>query len=207
MNKVTGIVLLVLIIVAGAIWYGFSRKEDEADRNEPVLSVSAFNETKNTEASQAAAQPSDTIAFTLKAENPTAEVIPGYVLQADISNVANASTLVDAGGASFNSANNTLVWTPLDIGPNQSIESKFVVRVNDLPAGATTANMSIRYNNEVVIAVSKSAVAGAETTNTVPAARDPYNAPTSGTSEMLVLGLAMISTFGAFMARKRLKLS
>lgn len=203
MSRVIGIIVL-LLIVGVFVWYGFNRADEDTTLNEPVLSVAAFNETKNTEATQATAQPQDTIVYTLKAENPTAETIPGYVMQVDISNLASNATLIDAGGASYNSATNSLVWTPLDINPNQSIESKFVVRVNDLPQGSDNATMTIRFNNEVIVSVAKTAVVSGSDTNGNSAGvnREPYAAPTTGPSEMLILALALASTIGVFVVRK-----
>lgn len=185
-------VLIVLLLVAAAITWVVIRnnkKNDEAAA--PLLSVFAFNQTKNLPATQAAASPNDVIVYTLTAENQSDKVIPGYVVEANISEVTDKSTLIDASGASYNSASNSLVWPPLDIPSKVAIQKQFNVRVNPAQAGSTSTVMKLKFNNQLDIAIQPASqqVAGVNTNN------GSFNAPTTGPDTgSLSLWLASLTT-------------
>lgn len=199
--------VLVVLIIGAIVWAHFANKDKNAVANVPVLSVSAFNQTKNTSATTVTAEPADVIVFTLTAENQTDKVIPGYVLEANIADLSTGATLTDANGASYNSATNSLVWTPLDINPNESIEKKVTVRVNQLPANTNSGALKMKFNNEITINVASKAVA-----QTPPPTRGgvvagtqapPYKAPVSGPAENIIFALALVSTLGFWMYHRR----
>src|SRR3989344_4792122 len=170
MDKRTIIGLVALILIIGAIvWFV---NWDEKEKATPVLSVSASTTT---------AVPGDSVVFTLNAENPNDETISGYVMEANISDVTNQASLVEASGASYNSATNSLVWTPRDIPPHESISQTFSVKVNSLPSGSTSTTMRISFNNELAVEIG----------------------PTSGASEFVPVLLAALLTAG-FIFRRRL---
>jgi len=117
MSKRTFIGLISILLILGFVVWAVSRKSnsDQQAATPPLLSVSAYNQTKNVPATAAAAAPNDVVTFTLTAENQSEKIIQGFIIEANISQVTDKSTLIDAGGANYNSATNSLVWTPLDI--------------------------------------------------------------------------------------------
>ena len=198
MSKRTLVAIIVLVIIGGVIVWLNRNKIVVNETVNPVLSVSGLNLTKNLDAVLKPAQAQDIIVYTLTAENPTDKVMPGFMIEVNISQVTDKSTLVDAQGASYNSATNSLVWTPLDIPANGSIQKQFSVKVNPVPADSTNMVMKIEYNNQINIGLAKSAVAGAMIT---PPARvghtstpKPYKAPTTGPEGELGLWFAAAST-------------
>lgn len=194
MSKRTLIVLIALLLITGGIIWAVSRRNKNNDQaTAPVLAVSAYNQTKKLPATQIAASPNDIIVYTLSAENKTDKVILGYVVEANIADVVDKSTLIDAAGASYNSATNSLVWTPLDIPSKGTIQKQLSVRVNPLKPGSTNTVMKIRFNNELEIAVQSQQVAGANT-NVNNGPGSAFDAPVTGPSGDLSLWLAGLST-------------
>ncbi len=197
MSRRTLISLILLILVIGAIvWFAVSR-DNEAPT--PLLSVSATNQTKNKPATDQPANPQDVIVYTLTAENQTEEVIPGYIMEVNISEITDKASLVDASGAAYNSATNSLVWTPLDIPANESITKTFSVKVNSLPANTSNSVLKVKFNNELAIDVSTPQVSGS---NHPVQPTTPLTAPKSGASEWIPVLLAIISTFAFLAVRK-----
>ncbi|MBX4187017.1 MAG: hypothetical protein KW802_02020 [Candidatus Doudnabacteria bacterium] len=196
MSKRTVITIIVLLLVlAGIIWLS-TRKDDV--KPTPVLSVSAFDKTQNKSATDITVHPEDEIVYTLTAENQSDETISGYVMEANISEITDKASLLDASGASYNAGTNSLVWTPLDIPANQSISKGFSVRVNPVPAGSTSTVMKIKFNNELAINVAAPQVAA---TNTNTSAS--YKAPKSGPSGFVAVAFAALATV-VFAYRKKL---
>jgi hypothetical protein len=186
-------IIVLVLVVAGIIWFASSRDNETLT---PVLSVSATNQTKNKPAADQTANAGDVIVYTLTAENQEDEVIEGYVMEVNISEITNSASLVDASGAAYNAGTNSLVWTPMDIPANESIAKQFSVRVNPLNAGSTGSTMKVRFNNEIAINVSS-------TPSTSGASQQPgYIAPTSGPSEWIAVMLAIIATISFLAIRK-----
>src|SRR6185436_16526746 len=171
-------VVVLLVIVIGVIWFLSSHKNNQTTA--PLLSVSAFNQTKNQSATSTPAQAGDTIVFTLNAENQSDKVIEGYILQANLSGITDKATFLDASGAQYDSAINSLVWTPLDIPAHGSITKTFSVRTNQLPVGQTSSIMKFSFNNEISIMISPARVAGNSTT--VPGTSMGFHSPSTGAS-------------------------
>ena len=196
--------VLVVLIVGAIIWGRAQKNKTDGETATPVMSVVAYNKTQNTNATSVEARSSDEIVFTLTAENQSDKVISGYVMEANIADLSTHATLTDAGGASYNSATNSLVWTPLDINPNESIEKKIIARVNPLAVGTTNDVMKTKFNNEVSIQITnKTAASNAINPGKVAGVNnDLYKAPTTGPKESLLLVLAAFSTV-AFWLMKR----
>jgi|GEM_PF-2394716 uncharacterized repeat protein (TIGR01451 family) len=199
MSKRTLVGLIVLLlIVAGIVWLARS-KTNVAET--PVLSVTAFNQTKNAPAQNANANPGDVIVYTLTAENQSDKVVSGYIIEASVADITDKAALMDASGASYNAATNSLVWTPLDIPAKGSVSKQFSVKVNTLPVG-TNPILKIKFNNDLEVAIANPAVAGNVTPTPSPSGRSPsvaYKAPVTGASEwlpaVLAAGLVLILAF------------
>lgn len=197
MSRRTIISLIVLVLVVGAvIWYAVSRKEETPA---PALSVSAYNQTQGKSATDSNANPQDLIVYTLTAENQSDKTIPGYIMEANISEITDKASLVDASGAAYNAGTNSLVWTPQDIPAKESINKKFSVRVNPLASGSNSSVMKIKFNNEIAINITPSqpAVSGDIAQN-----NSPKTAPKSGASEWIPLALAVMATVLYFTFRR-----
>ncbi len=201
MSRATLIALIVvLLIVAGIIWFVNANDNEDAT---PVLSVSAFNQTQNKAANETDAHPQDVIVYTLSAENQTDDVIEGYIMEANISEISDKAALVDASGASYNSATNSLVWTPLDIPNGETITKQFSVRVNQLPSGSTSSTLKLRFNNELSVNVTNTAPVVSGNVNPTPT---PRMAPATGVSGYLPVLFAALAT-AAFIAVRKYKLA
>ena len=198
-NKRAFAALLVLILIVGALVWFFNRKGNSVNQQAtPVLSISSYNQTQNKDATLATARPNDIVVFLLTAENKTAQLIPGYSMEANISEVADKSVLIDAQGASYNSATNSLVWTPLDIPANASIQKQFSVRINQLGVNASSDVLRIKFNNQIQVALAHPVVAGISQTPPLT----PLKAPVTGPEGDLSLWLALGTASGYFLARK-----
>jgi hypothetical protein len=198
-NRTIIAVVILLLILGVVVWFAKSNK-DEAVTEAPVLSVSAHNQTKDANAVSTPAEAQNVIVYTLSAENQTDKIIAGYIMEVNISEVTNKATLIDAQGASYNSGTSSLVWTPLDIPANGSIQKQFSIRVNPLLQGSEPGTLKVKFNNEVNVSLvgaktsTKSTVAGHTTQN--------YTAPASGASENVVIILAVLVTLGVFLVRR-----
>lgn len=202
-NRIIGLIVLVLA-VAGIIWgiYYSQHKNDNTSVN-PDLSVSVFNVTQNVDGTQVEAHPKDQLTYTLTANNPTDDVISGYVMEVEIGNVTNAATLIDAQGANYNSGNNSLIWTPLDIPANGAIEKQFTVRVKDtLPADEQSRTLKVVFSNEVSTTLS----AGTGSTGSIGNDGASFEAPKTGIPGWISFFLAGFITFGFLLFRVARKL-
>jgi hypothetical protein len=188
--------LIVLILVVAAIIWLVNRSQKETTAT-PVLSVSAYNQTKNVSATDQSATDGDTIVYTLLAENQSDETIPGYIMEVNISDIASKATLIDASGASYNSETDSLIWTPLDIPAHEAISKQFSMRINPVTAGTTSSQMTIRFNNEVIISIAPSPTVAGNNGGNVS-----YAAPTTGVAEWLPAILALMVTASVIGIRK-----
>jgi hypothetical protein len=200
-NRIIGLVVLLLAI-AGIVWavYYNTHKNDNNSSN-PILSVSVANTTQNVDGTTSAAHPGDVLVYTLNAENPTDNVMSGYVMEVSIADVTAAATLTDAQQANYNSANNSLIWTPLDIPANGAIQKQFTVKVKDtLPADVNARTLKVTFNNEVVTTLSTSTVASGRP-GTVGSGNGGYKAPETGIPGWISFYLAAFITFGVLLFR------
>ncbi len=190
---------VLLIIAAGIIWLLKGKTEQAVA---PLLSVQAYNQTKNVSATDIQASAEDIILYTLTAQNQSDQVIPGYIVQVNISEITDKATLLDAFGASYDAAINSLVWTPLDIPAQQSITQKFSVKINPLPQGQASAVLKLTFNNELNITVTAPTVAGADTGQPDANQNSVYKSPVTGSSEMLPVVFAILMTVSVLIVRK-----
>src|SRR5258708_1368034 len=193
------LIVVVVVVVAGGIIWLVNRKDKATPT--PVLSISALNQTKNKSATETAANAQDVIVYTLTAENQDNQVISGYILETNISEISDKSSLTEAPGAAYNAGTNSLVWTPLDIPAHGSISKKFTVKVNPLPAGSTNSVMKIKFNNELSVSIAQPQVA-ATSTITTPGRTVPYKPPKTGPSEWVPILFALLSSAGFVVLKK-----
>lgn len=206
MAKKTIITAIVLIAVLGLLfWYQQSRKDDDVS-DQVQLSVSVFNQTRNADGSTVAAAPKDALVYTLTVQNISDDSISGYVVETSIDDISELATLTDAAGANYNATTNALMWTPLDIPANGSIEKTFTVRVKDTLPTDSDFVMTASFGGEVAVNVASQPVAVNPTPtpapNQTPAPTpSPYQAPTTGPSAWFAALLAIMFTAGILMYR------
>lgn len=209
MAKKTIITVIVLIgVLALLFWYQQTRKDDDVS-DKTQLSVSVFNQTRNTDGTTASASPKDVLVYTLTVQNTSDDTISGYVVETNIDDISELANLESAEGANYNATTNALMWTPLDIPANGSIEKTFTVRVKDtLPAGSDLV-MTTSFGGEVAVNVANQV---AVTPTPVPApaptpAPSPYQAPTTGPSAWFAFLLAIMFTVGILLYRAGKKIN
>lgn len=195
----------IVLACIGLVIFLFARKptstepgNQQPQAEEPILSIQAFNQTTNTEATLSPAHPGDILAFILNAENSSDQILPGYVIKVNIADLAAKATLIDSGGAAYNSADQILAWTPLDIPAGQSIQQRFTARVNPIAGNLSDGVIQISFNNDLQIGIT---AAGANT-NSANRVAGAYTAPKSGPGLDLSLLLAAIATIGWFIGKK-----
>ncbi|MGE5298116.1 MAG: hypothetical protein ACM3KM_03060 [Acidobacteriaceae bacterium] len=218
--RIIAIIVIVALLLGAGYWIYRVVKERQNKAAEVTQSIAAFNQSKNADATTVAAQPRDVIVYTMTVENKSNKVASGYEVSVDISDISQKATLIDAQGANYDSANNSLVWTPLDVPANGSFEKNFTVRIKDsLPAEANPT-MTANFGNEVSINLEKTVatvtpaptptpttVTPKPTTPATPAVKPatttpkPLKAPVTGNSGLLVATLAGAITLG-FVLRK-----
>ncbi|HEV8601050.1 MAG TPA: hypothetical protein VGQ87_00430 [Patescibacteria group bacterium] len=220
MTRRTAIILVVLLAVLGLIFLWQYYHNKNKTNQTAISSVTAFNQTKNSDATVVSATPGDIVVFALNAENQNDKVIPGYVIEVNISDVNELATLTDAEGANYNSATNSLIWTPLDIPAKDSIQKKFTVKVKDAFPADSDLVMKVRFNNEVAVSVlrgkpvtevpatiqpgpgsSPGDTNNSSGSNTGKTAGKSYVSPKTGPSSDLSFILALVSTAGIFTFR------
>jgi hypothetical protein len=201
--RVVVIIIIILLLIGGGYWI-WKLSQEDTDGSEVVTRISAFNQTKNADAITVNASARDVIVYTLTVENTTDDVVQGYEVTADIADITDAATLIDAQGANYNSSNNSLVWTPLDVPANGSFDKKFTVRVKDAQSAGSDYVMTARFNNELVINIDRGSVAATPTPQPTPAPSptpSPYQAPTTGPSVFVVALIAAGFTLGFILFR------
>lgn len=159
-----------------------------------VLSKTAYNVTRNTDATQVVAQSGDIIRYTLKVQNTGNATASAYVFEDNIADVLQLSQLQDFPGASFDLLHN-LKWIALDIPANSMIEKTFSVRVNSTHPANTDNLMTNTFGNTVNVQVNKGTVAGA------------YIAPKTGAGTNMVIALALATMIAFIAYRNREKLA
>jgi hypothetical protein len=202
-NRIIRIIVAVLVVAAVVAFVIYKNHKKNNEPVNPNLSIAAYNQTQNIDATKSTAHSKDVIIYTLNAANPNDKVISGYVMSVSIGGLTGASTLIDAQGANYNSGNNSLVWTPLDIPSNGAIQKQFTVRVNDtLPANASDRVLKVTFNNELDVNVDNNAVATNHTARPGSVGGSgAYKAPTTGIPGWISFYLALFLTFGIMLFR------
>lgn len=211
MAKKTIITAIVLIgVLALLFWYQESRKDDDVS-DKTQLSISVFNQTKNADGSTVNAAPKDVLVYTLSVQNTSDDTISSYVVETSIDDISELATLTDAAGANYNATTNALMWTPLDIPANGSIEKTFTVRVKDTLPTDSDFVMTTSFGGEVAVNVANEVAVTptpTPTPNQTPAPTpSPYKAPTTGPSAWFALLLAIMFTGGILMYRAGKKIN
>ncbi len=155
-------------------------------------SKSAFNETKNVDATSVPADKEDYITYTLTATNTGNTQATNFVISDDLTNVLNYASMVNLNGGTLNGS--TITWPSVTIAPNTSVNETFRVRVNyNLPSSYNNLQLVNTYGNTVTIQINNPRVLGATIT-----------APTTGPAgeAALALGFAAILTLGFHFGRK-----
>lgn len=208
MNRLVLLAIIVLIILGGIVGYSLTRfKTKEPVVLNPILSISAFNLTKNVNAVSVSASVGDEITYSVSAENHSDKVIRAFVIQLDIRDLSELSTLVNAAGGNYNSSKGTLAWTPLDIQPYSAREKKFTVKINkNYPIGSDLI-MSVKYNNDLRISVADESrvVVGTniESDRVMGSSieQNNYQAPVTGPNRTFEFMGAIIVTAGFFVGK------
>lgn len=195
-NRTIAAVIVLLAILGLVFWWQQYKSEPQ---KEAINSVSAFNETKNQEGSQAS--PGDSVVYTLTVENPNSKVLTGYVVEGNISDISELANLVDAEGANYNPAAGSLIWTPLDIQGKSTIAKKVKVQIkSDLPNNSDLV-MRMKFGNEVAVAVIRLQPQVAGETGGAGADPDFYVSPNSGLPLSIILLLSAVLTLGISLFR------
>ncbi|MBX4187917.1 MAG: DUF11 domain-containing protein [Candidatus Doudnabacteria bacterium] len=204
MARKTIITVVVLLALLGLLYWYQASREDDNTAEQTELSTSVFNKTKNVDAETVTATPKDELVYTLTVRNTSDETVSGYVVETSIDDISQLATLIDAQGANYNASTNSLMWTPLDIPSNGSIEKQFTVRVKDsLPADSDLI-MTVTYGDEAIVAVAREAAVAptpAPVPSGTPAPNPPYKAPTTGPSAWFAFLLAIAFTVGVVLYR------
>lgn len=197
-------ILVLVVAIAVIVWFAAFRNEDDASEN-TELSVSVFNQTKNAEGTSVDANPKDVLVYTLNVANTSDDVISGYVVETNIDDLSELATLTEAAGANYNASTNSLMWTPIDVPANSSIQKTFTVSVKDTLPTDSDFVMSTAFGNEANVNVKQvAAVTPAPTPTPVavnPGSNPSYQAPTTGPSVWFAFMLAMTFTAGIVLYR------
>jgi uncharacterized repeat protein (TIGR01451 family) len=159
-----------------------------------TYSKSAFNDTKNVDATTVPADKEDYITYTLTATNTGNTTATNFVVSDDLTNVLNYASMVDLNGGTMNG--NTISWPSVTVAQNTSVQETFRVRVNySLPTSYNNLQLVNTYGNTVTIQINNPQVLGATIT-----------APTTGPAgeAALALGFASVLTGAFYFVRKTL---
>ena len=197
-------ILVLLVAIAVVVWFVVNRNDEDASEN-TELSLSAFNQTKNAEATTVAANPNDVLVYTLNVANTSDDVISSYVVETNIDDLSELATLTDAAGANYNASTNSLMWTPLDIPANGSIQKTFSIRVKETLPTDSDLVMSTAFGGNVDVAVAQPTVVTPvpvpTPVATAPGSTPSYQAPTTGPSVWFAFMLALTFTAGIVLYR------
>ena len=122
------------------------------------FSKSAFNDTKNIDATIVPANISNLITYTLRVNNSGSAPATNFVVSDDLSQVLNHATMVSTNGGTMNG--NVISWPSETIPAFGSVTHTFQVKVNsNLPQGSL--QMVNTFGNTVVVKIAQPAVLGA----------------------------------------------
>jgi uncharacterized repeat protein (TIGR01451 family) len=154
---------------------------------------SAFNNTKNVDATSVAANKDDYITYTLTTTNSGNTVANNFQVTDDLSGVLNYASIVNLNGGTMNG--NTISWPAVTIATGTSVNETFEVRVNyNLPSSYNSLQLVNTYGNIVTIQINNPKVLGAAIVapTTGPASEAAYS-----------LGFASLVTLMFYFLRKR----
>ncbi len=151
-----------------------------------VLSKTAFNNTKNVDATSQAASIEDYITYTLTVRNNSFAQAFGYVITDDLSGVLPLADMVDLGGGQL--IGNTLSYPAVNIAANSSVSKSFKVRVKYHLSSSISYQMLNTFGNTVTIVINPP---------------KPYIPPKTGGLVDLLGGLGLASMVTAAYAYNR----
>lgn len=98
------------------------------------------------DAGRSSAQPNDVLTYTLFADNHSQSAVQGFVMQDDLQDVLDYTTVVDLYGGKLDQ-NGTVSWPADTIAANSTLTHKVTVRVkNPLPSGDAQPTDPRRFN-------------------------------------------------------------
>src|SRR5258708_2545716 len=154
-----------------------------------VLSKSAYNQTRNVDATTVTAQPGDVILYTLRVQNRGNATATNFVFQDDLADVLELSRLNAFEGAAFDLGKLSLSWPAVSIPAGATVEKTFSVVVNSTsPAGSDNVMTNV-FGNTVNVRVAR--VAGT------------FTAPHTGAGSMVSVALAFATVLGYWGIRKQ----
>jgi fimbrial isopeptide formation D2 family protein len=159
-----------------------------------TLSKSAFNDTKNVDATSVPADKEDFITYTLTATNNSGSNVSNFVVSDDLTNVLNYASMVNLNGGTMNGT--TISWPAVNVAANTSVQETFEVRVNyGLPTSYNNLQLVNTYGNTVTIQINNPTVI----TSVITA---PKTGPASETA--YAIGFASLLTAGFYLLRNKL---
>lgn len=161
----------------------------------PQLRKTAFNVTKNANATTVSANPGDIIVYTLYVRNPGSASLNSFVIEDNISDILELAEISDQGGAL--SVDSLIRWTAVTVPAGSEVNRSFRVRVREenlFPTGSDRIMVNV-YGNEVRVNVA-GRILGA-TTPVRP------TTPRTGPTEWFVFALASASTAGYWLYRRK----
>ena len=157
-----------------------------------TFSKTAFNNTKNADATSIAADKENYITYTLTTTNSGSTTANNFQVTDDLSGVLNYASMVNLNGGTMNG--NTISWPAVTIAAGSSVNETFQVRVNyNLPSSYNSLQLINTYGNTVTVQINNPKVLGA---NIV--------APTTGpvSEAAYALGFASLITLMFYFLRK-----
>ncbi|HVY67756.1 MAG TPA: hypothetical protein VHA30_02595, partial [Patescibacteria group bacterium] len=152
---------------------------------------SAFNNSKNSDATVVNAAPGDSITYTLTVTNNGNAPANSFIITDDLSQVLPYADVVDNGGGSL--SGNTISFPGLTVPAGGSVTRSFKVQVKTSLSGSLSYVMSNSYGNNVSVRINNPQVAGA------------FTAPTTGAdTDALTFSALLTAAAGAFRHRKSL---
>jgi uncharacterized repeat protein (TIGR01451 family) len=124
-------------------------------------SKSAFNNSKNQDASAIAASTGDLITYTLTVSNSGNQPANNFVVTDDLSQVLPYADIVDNGGGNING--NVISYPGITVPANGSVTRSFQVRIKSSLSSSLSYVMTNTYGNTVTIRINVPQVLGAFT--------------------------------------------
>jgi len=167
-------------------------------------SVSAINLTKGSiNAANTPAQSLDRIIYTLKVEN-TATSSQTTPLTAQLGDVLEYATLIDAGGATFNSDTSALLWPQVQLRPGETQERTFVVQLlGQLPSAPAGQSNPASYDCVLGLTFGDSSRVPVDCPTTKHIEGALLQLPTIGPGANILFGASILALSFFFYARTR----
>lgn len=150
-----------------------------------VLSKTAYNNTKNMDATSVNADRGNYITYTLTTTNTGSATKNNYVISDDLSGILALADIVDLNGGKL--SGNTISYPSVDIKAGQTVTKTFKVQVKTTLAPSISYQLRNTYGNTVIITVPGKVI---------------YEAPKTGSAGTSAAVFAGLLTAGAVMVRR-----